>query len=211
MPILRNAAVAFCACTFMLVAVFHLLGASAMLALGFLYAMVAVVWAAFGAMVLTDGSLRFGVFGIAVTSGPVAMAGALWGGGALLVLPSLYIATLTGIATAVVLADQRAAAERAKRRTRRGAMSAAEKEARKRTVASSLESVSSDWLIDTFAVPENTARNSVIDMVTDLDDGTEHALKRAHRKGVKADDVAPLIAAGSFTEADADRLAREVA
>lgn len=78
-------------------------------------------------------------------------------------------------------------------------------------IEAALHNVSDDWLTDALDAPENTDRENLVALVATLPDGIEHALKRAHRKGVKADDVAPLIASGSFTEADADRLAREVA
>lgn len=101
---------------------------------------------------------------------------------------------------------------RASRAVKRAEREAAEMaRVRAEAISARLAAVPGTWLIDAVGVAENTDSDTLMLTVAEMSDGTEFALVRAHRKGVKADDVAPLIAAGSFTEADADRLAREVA
>lgn len=78
---------------------------------------------------------------------------------------------------------------------------------RRKERADVLEKVDTVWLLDAFNAPESTSRAALVGMVTDLPDGTEHALVRAHRKGVKPGAVTPYLTAEEFTEADADRLA----
>lgn len=97
-----------------------------------------------------------------------------------------------------------------KRAERRSAREAEQKEqAQLDGIATALTDVPSVWLLDALGVPEKTSGRNLIATVADLPEGTAYALLRAYRKNLKADDVTPLIAAGSFTEADADRLAKE--
>ena len=86
-----------------------------------------------------------------------------------------------------------------------------QKKARRDSADTALTNVPDAWLLDLFPVPENTQRADLIRMVADLPEGTEYALARAHRKGVKPSAVATLVEAGALTEADADLLAGEVA
>lgn len=107
-----------------------------------------------------------------------------------------------------VTRDERAS-ERAELRSAREAEQ--KEQVRLNGIGTALTGVPSVWLLDALGVPENTTVRGLVVTVGDLPEGTEYALARAHRKGVKPDAVASFVAAGAFTEADADLLAGEVA
>nr|WP_017202683.1 hypothetical protein [Microbacterium barkeri] len=124
---------------------------------------------------------------------------------------SLFIVGGVGFGTGAYLDAKEREEKRARRKAERVASGEAAAEKRRVVVKAALSDVPREWLLDVLSAAEDTRRAVLIDRTADLPEGTEYALVRAHRKGVKPDAVAPFVAAGAFTEADADLLAKEVA